>query len=146
MKKIILLVFLALLSSCATEDKHPSQLTFEEQRIVETVDSVDSKIWGDHLKAAGNFNDFNLEFYEAYLKKYHSPRAADMREFLKNFDVKKVVTANKTFVFCAFSSRYELAFCDDAACTGTESFEKTKSADLLSDLQSNLPLKECKSR
>ena len=144
MKIIYSLLVLVFLVSCSTTSKKAGELSQEDQRIKAVIFSVDSKIYGSYGKEnKGDFSKFSEVSHTSYLNESKSPRFAEMRDILPLFDKKEFIPSTETYLLCGYSSKLNIAFCDDAACQGTEYFEKTNNPKIIETWKQQLPLKQC---
>ena len=143
----MLFVFLIITGCALFKRQEPLLLSPEDNRIKETIAIVNSRIHTNYGKAnKGKFTQFNQEAYEKNLKPLTSAQAKNMQDLYPIFKTKEFRANSKTFVFCGFSERLGIAFCDDAACPGTEFFERTTSASALTKWLEQLPLKSCSTK
>lgn len=147
MKKMFVLVpIFTLIAGCAFFQRKEQVLPLspEDLKIKDAIGNTNSKIYGNYGKShKGNFNKFTQTAYENSLEKLTSAKAKNMQDLYIIFKTKEFSSTKKTYIFCGFSERLGLAFCDDAACPGTEFFERTSSADVLATWKAQLPVKSC---
>jgi hypothetical protein len=144
MKSVIALLGLFAVAGCSSAPKKFAELTPDELKIKSTVSNVDGKVFAQYAKEHGqNLSDFSQDIYMDYLNRSKADHAQEVKDLLPSFDVKQFFALKDTFLFCAYSSKLELAFCDDAACQGTEYFAKAESVKALDAWKEELPLKAC---
>lgn len=144
MNQIFLLISIFAVLSCTTSPKKFGDLTQDEQRIKAVIMSLDNKISGSYGKDAnGEFTKFNQEAYNTYLSKLRASRAQEMRDLIPQFEVKEFSSSDHGFQFCGYSSKLNIAFCDDTLCQAVEYFEKADSPKVIEQWKKELPLKSC---
>jgi len=141
-KKIFFVfVMAAIITGCSTLTKTTSQ---NQEYLQNLIDIEDYRIRGTY----GTENDFdiskiNLAEYNKYQLQSQADPAKALRELLKEFDHQELTAYNNTFVFCGYSSKLQIAFCDDARCSKTDYFEKASSPKILETWKTKLPLNQC---
>lgn len=143
-KRISILILISLTLACATKPTEDLPLSQEDQRIRAVIFSVDSKIWGDYgRKHNGEYSNFTETDHNKQLAKLNAPRAQEMRDLMPLFSTKEFTGYPGTFVFCGFAPRLGIAFCDDAACQGTEFFSRRTSSQIIDQWKKQLPKSSC---
>lgn len=141
MKNIVLFLSVLIWIGCASKSVENTPLSQEDKRISRLISSTNSNIWGEYgSKNKKDFSKFDQSKYEELLAKGKSRTAEDMRVIFKMFEVKEFTTYPKTFVFCGYSSKLKIAFCDDAACEGTEEIMITTNSKITSELQRKIEI------
>lgn len=143
-QRTLILILTSLTIACATKPSADLPLSQEDQRVRAVIFSVDSKIWGDYgRKNKGEYSNFTEADYNKQLAKLNAPRAQEMRELLLLFTTKEFTGYPGTYVFCGFSPHLGIAFCDDAACQGTEFFDRQTSSQTIVQWKKQLPKNNC---
>ncbi len=149
MKKLFSILIISLAFGCASKPKGPTPLSTEDLRIKTMISDVNTKILKDTVKNnkdkknKGTFTSFTETTYQAQLKKSKGPSAKELSTILPLFKTKEFIGSKNTYVFCGFSERLRIAFCDDALCSETEFFAITENANIIQKWKTQLPLKTC---
>lgn len=142
MKSLILSLSI-LIVACSTFKQPAKEYSLEAQRLLALSESVNQKVYGDLLVSDGTLQGLNLDRYGQQIAKYKSERASDFRESLKEVDHQEVYGFKETFLYCAYSKKHQIAFCDDAACGSVERSIPTDIEPEFAKLREGLPFKEC---
>lgn len=143
-KLLSLITSITFLVGCASNVTEYNHLSIDNQRYNRVISSTNENIRGLYSRD-NNFDlsKFDQSSYEHYLAKGTSNTAAEMKEFYSTLSTREFTPYKNTYVFCGFSKKEKLAFCDDPTCSGVEYIISTNSPNFTA-LKNNLPLKACK--
>lgn len=145
-------VFIPFLTGCqfigqgiAAQHKPSYHLEPRDQRIQKSFNDTLFSIHTDYKKFHASFVEFDEETFKNGLEILKTPEAEMMRTFLKDFDTIKIIAAEKSFIFCGYSEKFEVSACYDTACNGTEYYHKDAKSNL-EQWYPNFPIKNCRRR
>lgn len=144
MKNILYLTFTIIaLSSCSLLQRPQTFPTQEDKKFLSTINTMDSVILGDYFGKMNDVSGFTEPNFVNSLNKGSSEAKKQMREVYASLDTKEITGYPNTFIFCGFSKKYNIAFCDDALCERVEQAVRSNNSEIIKQLRSNIKPGEC---
>lgn len=136
MFKYLLLASLIVIGGCATVPTENLPLSPEDKNISASFNTTDSTILGKYArKNKKDVSKFTEADYLKILNEGKSKREKYVQELFPLFTTREFIAHKNTYVFCAFSPRLQIAFCDDAYCESVEQFVRSSNAETLKTLK-----------